>query len=157
MLPLTILSVSTNQDVDSTLTNPSRDPAYEIFCTVVQLVGIFLFIYGSVHQNRCHRILSGLREGKTGTPPNVDRYSIPCGGWFDSLSCPHYTAEIILYVGLSMVSSPICLDTKQWIMWLVVLAVLSNLAVGAEMNHRWYLNRFMKYPTGRFALIPNIF
>jgi len=27
-------------------------------------------------------------------------YKIPYGGWFEYVSCPHYTAEIMLYAGL---------------------------------------------------------
>jgi len=32
-----------------------------------------------------------------------NRYKIPVEGWFEYVSCPHYLAEVILYVGLAMV------------------------------------------------------
>ena len=35
-----------------------------------------------------------------GRPGRDSLYSIPSGGWFDLVSCPHYAAEILIYTAL---------------------------------------------------------
>ncbi|CAL5030473.1 unnamed protein product [Urochloa decumbens] len=56
-----------------------------------QWIGAAIFIWGSLHQIRCHAILGSLREHK-----DSDEYVIPCGDWFSRVSCPHYLAELCL-------------------------------------------------------------
>ncbi|CAI9275661.1 unnamed protein product [Lactuca saligna] len=54
-------------------------------------IGAVIFLWGWVHQLCCHRILGSLRD-KTKNP---EEYVIPYGDWFEYVSSPHYTAEIV--------------------------------------------------------------
>ena len=122
-------------------------------------VGAALFIAGNLHQNRYHRHLAALRGGgakstkrdeKAKRPTSGD-YGVPRGGWFDAVSCPHYAAEVVLYVGLAIASGPRVSGAST-----MVVAVAANLALAARENHAWYLRRFPEYPKNRCAMIPGI-
>ena len=80
--------------------------------------GAVLFVYGSWIQHSCHLHLASLRrlqsprhggsrrEAYTRFGANISsssrdtRYALPYKGWFRHVACPHYTAEIIVYIGL---------------------------------------------------------
>ena len=130
--------------------------------------GTVLFIIGNVNQHRCHVILANLRRGKRSRDaPSVRSYAIPRGGWFERFSCAHYTAEIVLYVGLLLIVVPShvyittrgdYVDTFRNIRApiLLVCAVVANLAVAARAHHEWYLANFPStYPSHRTALFPS--
>ncbi|XP_040255480.1 polyprenal reductase 1 isoform X2 [Aegilops tauschii subsp. strangulata] len=68
-----------------------------------QWIGAIVFIWGSLHQIRCHAILGSLRENK-----DSDEYVIPCGDWFSRVSCPHYLAELITNLSFAAV------QTHRW-------------------------------------------
>ncbi|KAM3369133.1 hypothetical protein ACQJBY_017189 [Aegilops geniculata] len=68
-----------------------------------QWIGAIIFIWGSLHQIRCHAILGSLRENK-----DSDEYVIPCGDWFSRVSCPHYLAELITNLSFAAV------QTHRW-------------------------------------------
>lgn len=59
--------------------------------------GAALFLAGNVLQFASHWGLAQLSKQKPG-------YSIPSGGLFEWVSCPHYLAEIIIYLGLVLAS-----------------------------------------------------
>eukprot|EP00268_Persea_americana_P012348 TRINITY_DN1519_c2_g1_i5.p1 TRINITY_DN1519_c2_g1~~TRINITY_DN1519_c2_g1_i5.p1 ORF type:complete len:105 (+),score=15.82 TRINITY_DN1519_c2_g1_i5:149-463(+) len=59
-----------------------------------QWTGAAIFLWGWIHQYRCHAILGSLRERKE----QVDEYTIPHGDWFEIVSCPHYLAEIVMLI-----------------------------------------------------------
>uniref|UniRef100_A0A6M2E9X1 3-oxo-5-alpha-steroid 4-dehydrogenase C-terminal domain-containing protein n=1 Tax=Populus davidiana TaxID=266767 RepID=A0A6M2E9X1_9ROSI len=65
-----------------------------------QWIGAVIFLWGWIHQHRCHAILGSLREhvGK------ADEYVIPRGDWFEIVSSPHYLAEIVIYAGMVFAS-----------------------------------------------------
>ncbi|VVA99286.1 unnamed protein product [Arabis nemorensis] len=65
-----------------------------------QWIGAAIFLWGWIHQCRCHAILGSLREN----PTHANEYRIPRGDWFRIVSSPHYLAEIVLYVGLLIAS-----------------------------------------------------
>jgi len=65
-------------------------------------VGVALFAWGSFHQFRCHQILSELKVESANKRDNGS-YGLPRGDWFYRLCCPHYFAEIMLYLGLVIV------------------------------------------------------
>ncbi|GLC41113.1 hypothetical protein PLESTB_001792900 [Pleodorina starrii] len=99
----------------------------------------------------------GAAPGAAGTPPAqpapavTDLYVIPRGGAFELVSCPHYLAEILLYVALVIV-------TRGSVGALLIAAwVLLNLVLAAGATQRWYLRRFPDYPKHRAALIPGLF
>ncbi|XP_034916891.1 polyprenal reductase 2 isoform X2 [Populus alba] len=110
-----------------------------------QWIGAAIFLWGWIHQHRCHAILGSLREhvGK------VDEYVIPRGDWFEIVSSPHYLAEIVIYAGIVFGSGGADLT-----IWLLFRFVVSNLIFAAAETHRWYLQKFDNYPSNRVAIIP---
>lgn len=76
-------------------------------------------------------------------------HRVPVGGWFELVSCPHYFAELLIYVSLGLVFGGLSLT---W--WLVVLYVFFNQALAAQLCHELYTSRFKSYPKHRKAFIP---
>lgn len=74
---------------------------------------------------------------------------MPSGGLFELISCPHYFAEILIYISLAIVQ---CGLSVTW--WLVVCFVVVNQVIMGISNHQWYLNKFPNYPRNRRAVIP---
>lgn len=83
--------------------------------------------------------------------PLTALYSVPKGGMFELVSCPHYLAEILIYAAIATVTGgrtgPLLIGT-----W-----VLLNLVLAAGATQRWYRTQFPAYPRGRKALVPFIF
>ncbi|WCJ32580.1 Polyprenol reductase 2 [Euphorbia peplus] len=113
-----------------------------------QWVGAAIFAWGWVHQQRCHAILGLLREQRE----QNDGYVIPHGDWFELVSSPHYLAEIVIYLGLLVVSGG-----TDFIIWLLFLFVVANLTFAAAETHRWYLQKFEGYPQNRRVIIPHVY
>ncbi|CAN6249816.1 unnamed protein product [Urochloa humidicola] len=109
-----------------------------------QWIGAVIFIWGSLHQSRCHAILGSLRERK-----DSDEYVIPCGDWFSRVSCPHYLAELVIYLGMLIASGGSDIPV-----WFLYLFVITNLSFAAVQTHKWYLQKFEDYPRSRYAIIP---
>lgn len=77
---------------------------------------------------------------------------IPRGGMFEYVSCPHYLAEIIIYLGLYIMSH---LDTS---MLLLLTWTAVNQTFAAILSHKWYHEQFKNaYPKHRRALVPYLF
>ncbi|CDY47468.1 BnaA09g08770D [Brassica napus] len=110
-----------------------------------ELIGAAVFLWGWLHQRRCHAILGSLRE----SPSQAREYIIPHGDWFEIVSSPHYLAEIVLYAGLLIASG----GTDVTI-WLLFGFVVGNLTLAAGETHRWYLRKFENYPANRNAIFP---
>lgn len=113
-----------------------------------QWVGAMIFLWGSIHQYKCHSILGKLREGKE----VGDEYIIPHGDWFEVVSSPHYLAEIVIYGGMVVASGGMDLT-----IWLLFCFVVANLAFAAAETQRWYHRKFEDYPKNRCALIPYVY
>ncbi|RVW51712.1 Polyprenol reductase 2 [Vitis vinifera] len=81
-------------------------------------IGAAIFIWGWVHQCRCHAILGSIRKERTG------EYRIPHGDWFELVSSPHYLAEMVfLSLSPSFIVSPYKMFTLRLYMqayWLQV-------------------------------------
>lgn len=112
-----------------------------------QWIGAVIFLWGWLHQLRCHAILGSLRENK-----GADEYVIPYGDWFRYVSCPHYLAEIIIYFGILVASGG-----SDITIWLLFMFVVSNLTFAAAETHRWYHHKFENYPKTRRAIIPFVY
>lgn len=76
-------------------------------------------------------------------------HKVPQGGWFELVSCPHYFAELLIYVSLSLVFRGFSLT---W--WLVVVYVFFNQALAAQLCHDLYISKYKLYPRHRKAFIP---
>uniref|UniRef100_A0A3Q2Z1W3 Polyprenal reductase n=1 Tax=Hippocampus comes TaxID=109280 RepID=A0A3Q2Z1W3_HIPCM len=112
------------------------------------VAGIALFIPASLLQHQSMVLLAGLRIGKSGRVETLT-HRMPKGGCFELVSCPHYLAELLIYVSLSLVAGSLSLT---W--WLVVLYVLFNQALAALLCHEHYIDKYPSYPARRKAFIP---
>eukprot|EP00877_Chromochloris_zofingiensis_P002251 jgi/Chrzof1/12026/Cz06g18170.t1 len=111
------------------------------------VLGVLLFLVGNVMQFASHQALAQLSRGKQPTrESNV--YKIPQGWLFNYVSCPHYMAEILLYLGLVLLTSG-RLNSILIFIW-----VAANLVLAAAATHSWYRAHFKTYPLQRKALIP---
>ncbi|XP_029988769.1 polyprenal reductase [Sphaeramia orbicularis] len=112
------------------------------------VVGSALFVLASLLQHQSMVLLARLRIGRSGTVETL-AHRIPKGGWFELVSCPHYFAELLIYISLSLVFGGLCLT---W--WLVALYVLFNQALAAQLCHDLYLSKYESYPRHRRAFLP---
>ncbi|KAM6963035.1 polyprenal reductase [Aplochiton taeniatus] len=112
------------------------------------VAGVTIFTWAIILQHRSLVQLARLRTGDSGTVETL-AHRMPSGGWFDLVSCPHYFAECLIYVSMSLVSGG-CSIT--W--WLVVLYVLFCQALAAQLCHEFYRSKFKSYPKYRKAFIP---
>lgn len=145
LLGLTVLSTDHMDGVKETPT-----PTFLSQLGWFHVAGAVLFIWASLLQHRSLLLLARLRTGDTGTVETL-AHRVPSGGWFQLVSCPHYFAELLIYVSLSLVSGGVSLT---WC--LVVLYVLFNQALAALLCHQFYRNTFVSYPQHRKAFIPFI-
>ncbi|OMJ09859.1 Steroid 5-alpha-reductase DET2 [Smittium culicis] len=79
----------------------------------------------------------------------VTRYSIPRGGLFKLVSCPHYFGELLEWSGYTLAGGGLA-------GLLFVVSTAANLIPRAVQIHRWYRNEFANYPAERKAIIPLI-
>ncbi|NXL83383.1 PORED reductase, partial [Alectura lathami] len=112
------------------------------------IVGIVMYLWASLHQHRCLVILANLRKSKSGEVVNLN-HSIPFGDWFERVSCPHYFAELLIYVSMAVTFG---FHNATW--WCVVMYVLFNQALAAALCHEFYQEKFPSYPKHRKAFIP---
>ncbi|XP_063323000.1 polyprenol reductase [Pelmatolapia mariae] len=112
------------------------------------VAGFLLFIWASWLQHQSMVLLARLRTGKSGTVETLT-HRVPKGGWFELVSCPHYFAELLIYISLSFVFRGL---SFTW--WLVVLYVLFNQALAGQLCHDLYISKYKSYPRHRRAFIP---
>ncbi len=62
--------------------------------------GLGVFLAGNMLQCHSHWILARLRRKLSRHGKKEGDYSIPRGGAFELVSCPHYLGEIVIYGGL---------------------------------------------------------
>lgn len=79
-------------------------------------------------------------------------HSVPFGDWFENVSCPHYFAELLIYISMAITLG---IDNVTW--WCVVMYVLFNQALAAVLCHEFYQKSFSSYPKHRKAFIPFVF
>ena len=118
--------------------------------------GLVLFLSASVAQYKCHAILYRLKKVEevdlAGSPKS--RYGLPVGFGFDFVCCPHYFAEILIYVSFWFINMGNVASLLEAV-W-----VTSNLAVVAVGQKRWYLETFPEEckisKRGWKALVPGV-
>ncbi|XP_019849821.1 PREDICTED: polyprenol reductase-like [Amphimedon queenslandica] len=115
--------------------------SFLVHCTWKQAAGIVLFLWSSLHQFKCHTILAKLRERN-------ERYAIPKGDWFDHVSSPHYTAEILIYLSLLL-----CSNCHNLYLLLPLFSTIGLLLLSARITHSWYKKNFKDYPIERKIII----
>ncbi|NXM83955.1 PORED reductase, partial [Oenanthe oenanthe] len=115
------------------------------------IIGVMMYIWASLHQHRCLAILANLRKSRSGKVVSLS-HSVPFGDWFESVSCPHYFAELLIYISMAITLG---IHNVTW--WCVVMYVLFNQALAAVLCHEFYQKNFSSYPKHRKAFIPLVF
>lgn len=115
-------------------------------------IGGVIFIWGWVHQYRCHAILASLRSNKALSKEEAHVYKIPYGDWFEYVSSAHYFSEFVMYSSFIIATGGQNLDA-----WLLFMFVVFNLSIAARDTHKWYLAKFDDYPLSRKAIIPFVY
>ncbi|KAF8466963.1 hypothetical protein BDZ91DRAFT_724532 [Kalaharituber pfeilii] len=105
-----------------------------------------LFIFASGLQNDCHRYLSTLRK-----------YSLPEAPIFRYIICPHYFAECMLYVALTVLTAPNGQLLNKTMLCTTIFVVV-NLGVTAGHCYEWYKTKFGEDKVkGRWKMVPYIY
>lgn len=104
--------------------------------------GIILFIIGILGNFIHHKILADLRTG-------TNKYIIPKGGLFDLIACPHYLFEIIIWLGIALLS-------RHLGTFLIFGFIIAYLTARSLRTLKWYRDKFSNFPAGRKAILPFI-
>lgn len=139
-----------NTGINSTIIGPSEVVFKGNFFAWNYVLGVIIFIGASVLQFQSHYILANLRKDNTGKIVTLE-HSIPRGGMFNILSCPHYFAEILIYLSLSLIFGG---QSSTW--WMVCCFVTTNQIIVGLFNHHWYHQKFKDYPSSRKAVLPYV-
>ena len=111
------------------------------------LLGLGLFVWGTLINRRADRTLRRLRRDLSGA--DGVQYQMPDGGLFRWISCPNYFGEIVEWTGWAIATWSLAgLSFAVW--------TAANLAPRAWANHRWYLDTMPDYPRERKALVPGL-
>jgi len=182
--------VDSNREVLFNISSCSKDDdvqqQYAILHKVMEILPIAGCFYFQYIQHIHHVILANLRKSKGGTGSGRQcsttiYYSIPLGGWFHYISCPHYLSEIMIYFMLALLihnnnlqkyntliddkgnnefynlSLSILTIMHNFKHWILFLWVVINLSISANRTHDWYRMNFgLNYPQERKRLIPFI-
>lgn len=111
---------------------------------------VLLFFYASLHHHRSHVILANLRLDAKGEVITLI-HRMPTGDWFELVSCPHFFAEILIYIAIGFALG---LGFTTWC--LALLFVIVNQVAMGLMTHQWYQTKFKNYPKSRKAIFPYI-
>ena len=138
--------------------------------TLLDIFSIIGCLYFQYQQYRHHVLLANLR--KKIKKSESKSYSIPVGGWFEYISCPHYFSEIMIYVTFAILMHGNTTDlTEQWKdtqtlfgdanatlhnkHWILLVWVTTNLSISANRTHQWYIDNYGEtYPQKRKCLFP---
>ncbi|KAK9431215.1 hypothetical protein V1505DRAFT_309689 [Lipomyces doorenjongii] len=108
----------------------------------VPKIAIIMYLVAALAQYTTHDQLSRLKKYSL-TPPTM---------LFKHLVCPHYTAEVVIYLALAW----ICGFTQANVAVLVWTAV--SLGTSAEQSRKFYVEKFgAKAVEGKWNLVPFVF
>ncbi|KAK1819406.1 hypothetical protein LTR12_006232 [Friedmanniomyces endolithicus] len=131
---------------------------------------VLLFILASGIQHDCHAYLASLKSkpapqpsmtavqysGKDEDASHISGgYKLPDHPAFAYLIAPHYTAECLIYLSLTMVAAP---QGGVWVNLTLACAlvfVVVNLGATADVTREWYRGRFGEQAVkGKWRLVP---
>ena len=123
-----------------------RTPPFTIDqLSVLQWVGIVIFVVGFILNQQADHILRSLRKSDSDKA-----HYIPYGGLFTYVTGGNYCGELIEWFGFFMAC-------QSWASFAFVMYTFANLAPRARSYHQWYLNKFDNYPHDRKAIIPFLY
>ncbi|EON63413.1 hypothetical protein W97_02640 [Coniosporium apollinis CBS 100218] len=110
-------------------------------------VPIFLLASGIQHAAHHHLF----------TLPSSPNYVLPTHLVFKHVLCPHYTAECVIYLCLSVIAAPVG-QPVNWTVFCGLVFVAVNLGVTSVGTREWYVARFGKERAGeRKGMVPGLF
>lgn len=109
-------------------------------------IALPLFMLASAIQHTCHLHLASLKK-----------YTLPHHRLFQSVVCPHYTSECMIYLSIAIVAAP-----KGQVLNRTVFTglgfVFSNLAVTADSTRKWYIEKFgIEKLADRRRMVPYVY
>lgn len=144
LLPLVLVRVKCSQD-------DPFDARLKIYSfEYSMIIPSILCLYGQYQQYRHHVLLA-----KLGAHSKSNGYGLPNSGWFQFIVCPHYLAEIVIYVSFAIL---LHLEQIHGIRhYALFVWVVSNLTVAAQMNLQYYQRTLpKKVIVGKKAILPNL-
>lgn len=112
------------------------------------VASVALFITSSVWQSRVHSTLASLRP--TGSIEPTYSAPPPSNVSFQLFLTPHYTAEILIYLAMTLLA-------RNWTMFTALVWVLTNLSVSAGETRSWVRAKFKENEWGKWNLVPVIY
>lgn len=119
----------------------------EILLSVVTTAS---FLFAWYKQFESNMIFINLRKNSSGKVA-TEKHLLPTGGWFELVSSPHMTSEVLMYILLGVL-----LFQNTSYKWVIVWVVTNQLN-NAWLTHKWYKENFKNFPKQRKAFIPYIF
>lgn len=134
------------------------------------LFSTLLFILASGFQHDVHAYLAHLKTSPTPNPSVPDNnstapklttpsrtYRLPTHPAFTPLICPHYTAELLIYLAMAINAAP----KGEWVngtLGCAAVFVLVNLGVTAYGTREWYVRTFGEESVrGKARMIPFLY
>lgn len=117
-----------------------NNPLFRCVSAPTVAAGIAIFAFGNLLQHVCHRYLASLRETghkKDESDSGDGQHFLPSWGPFRYVYCPHYTAEVCIYVGLWLVCGPTSFTPFALACW-----TAANLSVTGSRTLQWYKQTF---------------
>lgn len=134
-----------------------HDNGYRQTFLALVVAGSVVFLMGEFGNGFCHLKLRALRkEKREDFFSNGSQHVLPRGCLFELVSCPHYSCEILSWLGFFLTS---------WVLSAAIflLATFITLVTYSYKKHKAYKQEFdgladrELYPKNRKALIPFIF
>lgn len=120
------------------------------FDAILECFAILIFVIASWIQYESHRVLYDLKRGKASSNSHFV-YEVPIVSYFRFVCCPHYSAEILIYVSFLML---LHFNASAFLM---LVWVTTNLSIVANQQYCWYLKHDgPKIPRNWRRLIPLI-
>ena len=115
------------------------------------LAGLAAFAVAQAGNWYHHLLLARLRSARAAGAQGKAAYTVPGGGLFEYVACPHYLCEISAWAAAAAVAPS--LHTGLVTFW-----VASMLAGRSVSTSKWYRARFGgAYPKDRRHLVPFVF
>jgi hypothetical protein len=172
LLPFVFVSVPCSQVavVSSLHGNDSESSSSQNW--IITAASLFC-LWAQYQQYRHHCLLASLRppsntsKSKLNAKSKTVVYSLPVGGWFRFVTCPHYLAEILIYFAFAILlemdiqmqmethRDHYLSHTRRFRHFFLLAWVATNLTVSALTNHNWYTKHIPNHTQlGRKAIVP---
>lgn len=130
LVPISIDHINVNYNKPANALTLASSIIVFIIANILQFRFHYILFLAKIKMKSNHHSISGT-SGK-----DKHKYPLPEGIGFDSVCCPHYTAEIIIYLSLWV------MDMHNFTAVLVFLWVVANLSVVANLQFQWYKQQY---------------